>query len=429
MSNEYPLMGRAQLAGAAGQQFGGARDMYEVLGYRRTLTPQDYHDAYERGDIASRVVDSYPDATWGEPPTLEGIQEPADLWRTLHRLDRLTNLGHYGVLLLGLDGGEPMHTPAERNDYQLLYMRPHSERTAQILQWEDDPSSPRYAMPKMYGIESGVNWPGAGAGRVRLKVHHSRVIHVAERAMEDPSIGTPRLQRVFNRLFDLDKLLGGGAEIYWKNAAMMINFNADAGTEYDDESRHELRTQFEELMHGLTRYTRTQGVTAEQLSPGMQGDPAGLIDKQLDFIAGATGIPKRILIGSERGELASSQDETAWSNRIMERREQHAGPNMLAPLIDKLMRLGCLPSADYDIEWPEDDTLGEQARAEIAKTKAETISTYLSVPGAEAIATDAEVREWVGLEGDPPTAPAEDPIDETDPEAADQFNQQMSRVK
>ena len=105
------------------------------------------------------------------------------------------------------------------------------------------------------------------------------------------------------------------------------------------------------MMHGLNRYLRTQGVDAEQLAPGMQGaDPSNIIDKELDFIAGAAGIPKRILIGSERGELASTQDEAAWSSRIMERREQHATPNMLAPTIDRLMKLGCLDRQGYEIE-------------------------------------------------------------------------------
>ena len=435
------LTKRAQLAHRAGQQFAGRRDINQVLGYPLGLDAHDYAGMYERGDIAARIVDAYPDATWGEPPAIvmpdsrgddgnpksvEGFDELAkkhQLWRSLHRLDRLTNMGHYGVLVIGLDGGEPMHKPAQRNDYSLLYLQPHSERTADIIRWDIMPDSARFGMPLEYNITTGVNWTGSGAGQRVMRVHHTRVIHVAERAQEDISIGTPRLKRIWNRMMDLDKLLGGGAEIYWQNAAQIIAFIADANTQFEEGEADQMGEQLEEMQHGLRRHLRLRGVQPEQLAAGLMGsDPSNLIDKELDFIAGATGIPKRILIGSERGELASSQDETAWSNRIMERREQHAGPNIIEPLIDRLMGFGCLKKQPYEVSWPDEDTLGEEARATIAKTKAEAMSAYNGMPGNELIATPAEVRELIGFEGPPPAPPVEPPIDETDDEVLQQFS-------
>ena len=434
------MMNRARLAGAAGQQFAGQRDMYEVCGYHRVLEINDYFDMYERGDICGRIVDAYPDATWGEPPAIvvpdskdddgspvaieafDDLAKKHQIWRTLHRLDRLTNVGHYGVLVIGLDGGEPMYTPAGGNDHGLLYLQPHSERTVQIIEWEDSPQSPRYGLPKMYRVEAGTNWTGRGAGRVFLKVHHSRVIHVAERPLEDISIGTPRLKRVANRIMDVDKLLGGGAEIFWQNAAQIMALKAEAETEFDLAAKEDMENQIEEMQHGLRRWLRLRGVEPQQLAGTMNADPSNLIDKEMDFIAGATGIPKRILIGSERGELASSQDETAWSNRIMERREQHAGPNIIEPLIDRLMGFGCLKKQPYEVQWPDEDTLGEEARATIAKTKAEAMSAYNGMPGNELIATPAEVREMIGFEGPPPAPPVEEPINEGDPEVVEQFS-------
>lgn len=441
------LTKRAQLASRAGQQFGGRRDINEVLGYPLGLDAEDYANMYERGDIAARIVDAYPDATWGEPPAIvmpdtddgEGAQKPVEgfeelakkhqVWRSLHRLDRLTNMGHYGVLVIGLDGGEPMHTPARGNDHKLLYLQPHSERTADIVRWDIRPDSPRFGMPFEYNITTGVNWTGTGAGERVMRVHYSRVIHVAERAQEDISIGTPRLKRIWNRMMDLDKLLGGGAEIYWQNAAQIIAFIADANTQFEEGEADQMGEQLEEMQHGLRRHLRLRGVQPEQLAAGLMGsDPSNLIDKELDFIAGATGIPKRILIGSERGELASSQDETAWSNRIMERREQHAGPNIIEPLIDRLMQFGCLTKQPYEVQWPEEDTLGEQARSEIAKLKVETISAYNGMPGNETIASPDEIRELVGFEGPAPAPPVEPPVDEGDAEVQEQFGQ-LRRVQ
>ncbi len=425
------LTKRAALSGLAGQQFGGKRDIYEICGYPQALDARDYARMYQRNDIAARVVDAYPDATWGEAPEIDvlgwdALDKKHNIMRSLHRLDRLTNMGHYGILVLGLDGGEAMHLPADRSDYGLLYLQPHSERTADIIRWDIRPDSPRFGQPFEYNITTGINWTGSGGGERTMRVHHSRVIHVAERAQEDISIGTPRLERIWNRMIDLDKLLGGGAEIYWQNAAQIIAFKAAADTEFDPASKADMEEQFEEMQHGLRRMLRLRGVEPQQIAAGLMGsDPSNLISSELDFIAGATGIPKRILIGSERGELASSQDETAWSNRIMERREQHASPNIIEPLINRLQSLGVVQKAPFEVTWADEDTLGEETRATIAKIRAETLTAYNNGLGNDSIVTPLELREMLGLDGPLPTMPVELPIDESD----DQVQSQFRRVK
>lgn len=408
--NASVLTSRAKLASRSGLAFNGDRDLYAAMGYPRALTVQDFFAAYLRQDIAGRIVDAYPDATWREAPSFNGEGSKLDkavqeldnrfgFWRTLHRLDRLVGIGHYGVLLLGLDGGEPMQEPVKRGvDYRLMYLQPHSERTAQIARWNDDPTSPRYGKPELYRITTGTNWTGVGGGSQKtIIVHHSRVIHVAERALEDESIGTPRLERIWNRLMDVDKLLGGSAEIYWQNAAMIMQLDADRDVDWDPEEQAALAAQVEEMQHSLRRWLRTRGVTANNIAPGLQGsDPTGAIDKQVDFIAGATGIPKRILLGSEAGELASSQDENNWSGRVQERREQFAGPSIAEPTVRRLQLLNILPGDGCTTEWPESDNLGEQVRADIALKKAQAVATYANAPGAELVVSPDEFRFYLG---------------------------------
>lgn len=404
------LTSRKLLSSAAGQHFGGDRDLYTTMGYPRVLGAEDYVEAYLRQDIAAAIVDAYPDGTWREAPMIEGNTSLADtvatldrklkLFRTLHRLDRLSGLGHYSILFLGLDGGENTAMPATGSNYGLLYLQPHSERTAQVLAWEDDPTSPRFGRPKMYAVTSGVNWTGSGAGQRRLTVHHSRVIHVAERALEDESIGTPRLQRIWNRLMDLDKLLGSSAEIYWQNSAMIMQLKADLDVQWDPEEAEKLAEQVEEMQNGLRRWLRTRGIDANNIAPGLQGsDASNTIEKLIDVIAGAVRIPKRILLGTEAGELGSSQDENNWSGRIEERREQFASPSIVEPTIKRLQELGILPSGAFVTEWPESDTLGEDARADIALKKANAVATFSNAPAAELLVTAEEFRGWLGEEG------------------------------
>jgi hypothetical protein len=245
-----------------------------------------------------------------------------------------------------------------------------------------------------------------------MTVHYSRVIHFAERALEDESIGTPRLARIWNRLMDLDKLLGSSAEIYWQNAAMIMQLNAQLDVEWSPEEAKALADQVEEMQNGLRRWLRTRGVDAQNIAPGLQGsDPSNSIEKILDIIAGATGIPKRILIGSEMGQLASAQDENNFTARVSERREQYAGPSIAEAFISRLVQLGCLPGGYTGIKWPENDTLGEDARADIALKNAQAIATYTNAPGSELVVSPEEFRETLGYKTPLPEFVEDAPID------------------
>ena len=385
---------------------------------------------YQRGDIAKRIVDAYPRATWREPPLLTGVdigplEERLRLWSVFQRLDRLLQLGHYGVLLLGFDGGEPLEQPLGAGPYNLMYMQPHGEETAQISRWEDNPRSPRFGQPVLYRIQTGVEWgTGTGSGQRTLVVHHSRVIHVAEDALEHEAIGTPRLEGIWNRLQDKNKLLGGSAEMYWQNVAMIMAFIADAGSQWSPEEAESLRDQIDEMQHGLSRVLRLRGVDVKNIAPGLQGaSPGEHVDKQLDMIAGTSGIPKRILIGNEAGELASTQDENAWSGRVAERRAQFAAPCIVRPFIQRLQAAGAISKGAFTVEWPDTDTMGEMQRADYALKIAQGAAAFVNSAGADSVVTVGEFREMIGLEADVPLPPLPE-LDETDADVQDAFDSQ-----
>lgn len=424
---------RAALAGQAGMHFGGQRDLYATMGYPRTLTIADFIESYERQDIAARIIDAFPDATWREAPDVQGdetfsaaflaMAKKLKLWKALHRLDRLCGLGHYGVLFLGLDGGEAAHQPIDPNrSYNVVYIQPHSERTAEVSRWCDNPASSRFGKPELYRITAGVNWSGSGAGQKTFTAHWSRCIHVAERSLEDEAIGIPRIERIYNRLMDLDKLLGGSAEMYWQNAAMLLAFIAEPDVNWEPEEKAEMTEQLDQMMHGLRRHLRLRGVTPENLAPGLQSaDPTGHIERQLDMIAGAVGIPKRILVGTERGELSSAQDENNWAARIAERREQYAGPDIIEEFVRVCQLLGALPKSCVEVVWPEADTLGEAGRADVAVKKADALQRYVNTPGAELLVAPGEMRTLLGFEPELPTETFEEPLPEGDAEVSGQF--------
>lgn len=422
---------RGRLSRLIGKHFGGDRDLYATMGYPDVIDDEEYYQAYQRQDIASRIIDAYPDATWAEKPIIKGDKDFAasfesllnkiNVFQEMHRLDRLMNMGRYGVLVLGLDGGEPFDQPATGSNYKLMYLQPHSERTAKVSKWDDNPNSARYGKPVLYNITSGVNSEGVGGGQRALSVHWTRVIHVAERALEDDAIGQPRLQAVWNRLMDLDKLLGSSSEIYWLNAAMTLAFIADSDVDWEPEESAAIKEQLDEMQDGLRRFLRLRGVTPQQLAPATSGDPSNSIDKLLDIISGTIGIPKRILTGSERGELASSQDESNWAKRNKERREQLIGPSFIGQFIEAGLRLGFLSGTFSKCYWDEGDSLSEDTRAAVNLQKAQALAAYTNAIGADLIVTPNEIRKMIGFEEEI-DLPEIDDLDEGDDDVADAFD-------
>jgi hypothetical protein len=146
---------RAQLAGQLGQQYGGARDLYDALGYQKNLNYADYWTQYSRQDIARAVIDRPVRATWrGGVSLVETTDESEgrnntpleqafqDAWKRtglsdkLPRVDRLTALGRYGVLLLGLDdvSQEDDFREEIQPNAELVYVKPFGEGSATIGQ-------------------------------------------------------------------------------------------------------------------------------------------------------------------------------------------------------------------------------------------------------------------------------------------------------
>ena len=407
MTDDSVIARRIKLGG---EHFNGDRDVYETCGYPRELDVKKMRERFDRGDIAHAIVTAYPDATWREKPPLKApeaitaqwnaLDKRLGLWGRIKRLDTLTQLGHYGVLLLGLDGGEPLDTPATGSNYKLLYAQPHSSRTAEITEWETNTSSPRFGAPKTYRITTGNEWTGTGGGQRVLTVHHSRVIHVVDGALESDYIGEPLLQRGYNRLMDIEKLAGGSAEIFWQNAAQILAFIASADAEFDEKDAEKMQSQIDEMQHKLRRALRLRGVDVKNIAAGLQGStPRDHFNVQIDLLAATYRVPKRILIGNEAGELASTQDETAWQSRIAERRTFYADPCVLHPLISRLQQFGVLPSGDVEIDWPETDALGEKGRAEVAEITSRAVNQYTAAraSGGEDVLAPDEFRNIFGL--------------------------------
>jgi len=391
------------------QSYNGSRNLYEALGYPTTLTFADYYARYERQDIAKAIIDRPVSGTWQGALELIESNDPEETefekaWRQLDRkiglktrlarVDRLTGIGQYGVLLLGLNDAkspDDLIRPVTGNTHQLVYVKPLSEASAKIESWVDDSKNPRYGLPLLY--EVSVSDMASKIDR-SVKIHFSRVIHITNGTLESEVYGVPIMQAVFNRLMDIEKLSGGDAEMFWRGARPGYHGKVDPEYTMTKATKDDLINQLDEMEHNLRRYLINEGVDMEALAQQI-ADPAPHIDTQLKLISAETGIPLRILTGSERGQLASAEDRSEWLSYVQTRREEHAEPRILRPTVDRLIELGILPKPedDYNVKWADLFAQSESARVEIGKARANALREYMSNPMAAEIMTPSAFME------------------------------------
>ena len=386
---------RINLANKLGTSFAGERDLYKALGYKKDLSFFDYFSQYERQDIAKAVIDKPVSATW--QGTIEIIESkeaettPLETaWKELNYqmgvksklvlVDKLTGIGRYGAILLGLSDSANMEEEVRSKKTKLLFLRALGEDSIKVNTYETNVTSPRYGKPLYYDLTLQ---EGDTKDAISKLVHHSRIIHVCEDAICNEVFGTPRLQAVFNRLQDIEKVVGGSAEMFWRGARPGYEAVIDPEFTMSAEVKEDLRNQISEYENNLRRILVNKGIKLNPLTMQIS-DPAAHVDIQLQMISAETNIPKRILIGSERGELASTQDSIQWYSFIQSRRLEFAEPTILRPLINRLMEYGILPKVlTYEIKWSDLFAPSEKETAEVGRIRAAALKDYISTPGAD----------------------------------------------
>lgn len=400
------IMNRVAWASQAGLTFNGKRDLNVVLGYPTDLKPIDYRAKYHRGGVAARIVEIIAESTWrGGAAVIESpdpevttafekeyalLARRLKIYGVMTKADKLAGLGRYATILIGTRGAlnEAVRSVSSED---IVYLRPYGEEELKVWEVEDSERSPRFGQPLFYKLKVNTVKGGQTKSTVEKVVHYSRVIHIADNTLDDEIYGLPRLERVWNLLCDLEKVTGGGAEAFWLRANQGTQFDLDPEIELSEANEQKLKDEVEEFSNQIRRYIRTRGVEIKTLGSDV-ADFAMPADAILTQIAAAIGIPKRILLGSERGDLASSQDKGHWDDFVADRRTRFAGPNALEPLINRLQGWGALPAAEYSIDWPQIKNLDEKGRADVAN-----ILSKLNKQANGLVITPEEIRDAVLL--------------------------------
>lgn len=404
------------------------RNIDDDCGFPTTesLTPEKYRHMYDRSAVAARAVEVLPVESWQVEPSVKETEDvdnetPFELawkelpktlsgpswhttegegnavWEFLRRVDIQSGIGNYGVLLLGLDDGKELEKEAKMSKEggpvkrKLLYLRVFDHSMAPVASYDTDKTSPRYGQPEIYNLT--FDDPSiSGAAKtttVTEKVHWTRVLHIADNLTNSEVIGVPRQQPIFNNLLSLEKLYGGSAEMYWRGAFPGISIESHPQLRGDivltPAEKQAMKDAIEQYQNTLQRYLTLTGFTAKNLAPQVV-DPSAQIEAQIDAICIRLGIPKRIFMGSERGELASGQDDETWNDRLRVRQRMYITPRIIVTFVDRLIMLGVLPppAESYGVTWPDLSSPSEEGRALIAASVTEALAKYVG-GGVEAL--------------------------------------------
>lgn len=414
------LAGRVSLAANMGYQYGTSRNVYQALGYpsQSELTFTSYYGKYQRMDIAKAIIDRPVKASWkGDIEIIEtddeketvfekecnALLEDLKIKSILIRADKLTGLGTYSVMLLGIDdiiNTEGFALPVnKKRKNKLLYVRPLSEESAKITEYDTSINSERFGLPLYYTITTNKVGKDGGSSSMSVRVHYSRIVHLVEDVLEDEVHGTPRLQAIYNRLIDLEKLVGGDAEMFWRGARPGYTGTVRDDYQMTTAGLKDLEDQIDEFEHNLRRVLINEGVDYKAFEQQI-ADPSSHVDVQMQMISAVTGIPKRILIGSERGELSSSQDRQEWISYVTSRREEQNEPMILRPFIDALIDCNILPKVKkYKVVWDKLFTMSDVEKANMGKVRAIALKEYSINPYVqELVPLDLFLEYFMGLD-------------------------------
>jgi hypothetical protein len=369
----------------------GARDLYASCGYPRNISPYQYIAKFKRNGVARRAIRIMPSLTWGsgidivDDPSPDNITSFERDWQHLqqthqlnsrfYRSDVAMRLGEFAVLYIGAAGDPATELPVMRGPQDVKYFATYTQARVRIKQTVTDITNPRYGQVELYEIIPSKEHPEL-SGDVRapqqdIKVHWSRIIHLCEGALESEIYGTPALESLFNLIIALEYVTHSGGEAAWQraNPGTHVNFKDERADQSDpfleDAEIQDIEDQVKDLQNGLRRFMVTVNGEVDQIGGASASHVSEIshnAESILQQIALSLDMPMRRFMGSERGNLASSQDQDATDDLIGQRRREFGAPAVHSTL-NRLVQYGAMaPPVNplYQVSFNEADEMNQK---------------------------------------------------------------------
>lgn len=375
--------------------------VWEEYGYPTDISFDQLYQMWRRHGVAHGIVEKLIGRCWSTDPwLLEGTEaqddrpetpwearmrryaEGINLWAVFAEADRRRLIGGCSAILLEAPGA--WNEPIRRGAVVSVKAVWRNE----LLPADRDPVTDRVR-----------SWTYKG----KTTIHPDRVFLLGD--WDDP-IGF--LEPCYNALLNLDKVAGGGAEGFLKNAARQLAIEFDSGTNLQTMATSlgkqpaELQEVFDgmarDVNRGLDSMLALQGAKVTPMVAAMP-DAAAPFDVNLQVVASSTEMPAKIIVGNQTGERASSEDMRDFNVRCQSRVDRETLGDVRAFFLQlaRVRAIEPLP-AEWTVAGPDLTEAGTAERLANAKVMADINSANaLSGP----VFTMAEVRTAAGYDAEP----------------------------
>lgn len=394
-------------------------NLYADYGYPLSLTFENYHQAWERNGLAKAGIERPIETCWQEFPRLvefEGTHDKTPLekeiakafenlqfWSNLSEADKYSRVGEYSGVIFRFRDNKKFDEPVDTVGGGL-------EGIAEIIPaWQgqltadeffQDVNQENYGQVSMYTFNESAVKTSNGKTQVRqMRVHPDRV-HIWSR--NSTIWGVPALKAGWNDLLTCQKLIGAGGEGFWKNAkaAPVIEVEKDANLNQLatmlGSTIANLPDKLDEIIadyqKGFDKMLMLQGMKASPQSITMP-DPKEFMNNALMSYAASLSIPLKILVGSQTGERASTEDAKEWNKTCNSRRTNFIRPNIMR-IVERLIKYKILPEKDWFLLWGDLTEATTAEKVGIAKSMADIQKVYEG--SGQQVFTPDEVREVAG---------------------------------
>ncbi len=424
--------------------------LYQEFGYPKDLTFDDFYRAYRRNAVAGAAVKRMVDGCWEDFPDVYEGDKTKDAttqtawdkrvnkllkrcWKQIKGADKRNLVGRYSGLLLQIKDSRTWDQPVDTSitsrlaEAALVKLIPVWEAQLDPIRWEEDITADNYGAVTMYSFtEIPVQQKNSGKpGRI-INVHPDRVIILAE-GSDDGSLdsGESLLEEGFNKLLDIEKVSGGSAEGFLKNASRQLNYSFSEKTNFSALAKalgvdggqlaDALDMQVRRLNDSTDSASFMQEGTAEVLSVAA-ADPEPTWRTALNEFCATVPIPVKVLVGMQTGERASTEDAKDWARTRMSRRQGFL-TDVITEVVTRFWTLGFIPPAqggEITVGWS--DLLAPSQAEKIANMDkmADVAVKTTNAFGRSAISGN-EVRAQGELQPDPDL----DDIDDEQPKRPD----------
>ncbi|WP_312595471.1 anti-CBASS protein Acb1 family protein [Brevundimonas sp.] len=407
------------------------------FGYPDQVSFELAFDAYCRNPLARAAVDKTVGKTWEDNPYLQEFQRDgteggdqgetgleadirqrfADLriWQHLAECDRRSLVGCYSGLILRFADSKAFKEPVDTVSgglMGLVEVIPAWEGQLTVSTWDTDEKSEGYGQPTMFSFaESAV---GQQKQPRTFEIHPDRVIVWSP---DGTLNGRSALEPGYNALLDMEKIRGGGGEGFWKNAKSGLSLEIDKDAKIENMAQamgvpvaevvDKIDEQVEGFNKGFDKSLLLSGIKATPMQVNLPS-PEHFFAVAAQSFAASWSIPMKVLIGSQTGERASTEDSEEWAKVNMGRRTNQAVPAIMT-FVNRLERVKVLPQKDWFLSWTD---LTESSMGEKIDRAVKMADVNSKQPSGEIVFTGDDIRAVVGME---PLSDAERFRDEADP--------------